>query len=1234
MDKTKKAIIEEYWLKKLSGELPKITLPYVYYKNEKEEKTQEGNARFVSMDVPMAVSAKLKKTAKNSDIALFILLLTGLNIVLSKYTGSHDLVVGTTLPAANGDDNLVFCRESVSGHMTVKAFTARTKQAVLEGFNYAAPPYSPDAILKLLRNESNPGSLNIFYLAVILEPFQRRSKLLDRFESVLILSMHGEQLSLQLEYSSASFSHKGARGFLNNLNTVLDHMLKTPDREISLLDVVNSEEKRQVLYEFNHTEAQYPKNKTIHRLFEEQAEMNLDCLAISGARGSGGVSYGKLNEKANQLAHLLKLKGVTTGCIIGVMCHRSIESIIVMLAVLKSGSAFLPLDPDYPEPRKKFMIEDSRTEVLFIQKHLLAGNTFLVQLFSPGKILVAEDETIDRDETANLPIVQDDESIAYVIYTSGSTGKPKGVIVEHRSAVNYICWAVKKYVGKDNVNFPLFTSLSFDLTITSIFTPLLSGNSIIVYEGHRQESLLEQIIEENRVGVVKLTPAHLKLILEQNRGVLRSGSSQGKIKSAIKRFIVGGEALETKLAGEIGEIFRNAPVIYNEYGPTEAAVGCMIYKYSPQTDVRPAVPIGTGADNVQIYLLDENKRPVPVCAAGELYVSGDGVARGYLNRPELTEEKFIKNPFVPGKRMYKTGDLAQFLPDGNIEFVGRIDHQVKIRGFRIELGEIENELMEYKKHKSITLTAADSDPVIGEVKKLHRCTRCLLPANYPGIHFDNDGVCNACREFEKYEKDALTYFKNKEDFHRLVEEISKAGQGEYDCLLLFSGGKDSSYALYQLIDMGLKVLTFTFDNGYISDAAFKNIKRITSELGVENIVCNTKNMNKVFVESLNTNHNVCHGCWNALNTMGIKVAHEKGIDLVISGLSRGQIFEMRLEGLFQRGIFNEKEVEENLLLFRKTFHSKSNKFSRILDVELAEGVVEQIHFLDFFRYFDTPIAEIEDYLSKKGWTRPGDTGFCSSNCIINDVGIYVHLKEEGYHFYAAQLSWDIRLGSITREIGLKEIGFEGDLQQVNKILREIGYYHSPIKDAVVMVKKNENGDRYLAAYVVLEEDLAVLELREYLSKQLPDYMIPSSFVQVDRIPLTTNGKVDRAALDRLGEQLIPGNPYAPPRNKTEQKIWEVWKDTLHLNKIGIHDNYFDLGATSFDVIRLNRELKEVFQIDIPMVTMFRYTTIHSISNYLMNKQDAGIRDRADAFKRGKKDRMQQLQKRRRIPVNV
>jgi amino acid adenylation domain-containing protein len=1231
---------EEYWLKVFSGDIPGINLPLDYPRplllSFKGNHVRDGLT-------PQQAGA-LKEMAAKQDATIYMVLLAIFNIFLAKLSSQDDIVVGTLVAGRSQVElqtiigmfvNTLALRNYPFPGKTFTNFLQDIKERALQAFENQDYQFERlvDKVVKNRETNRNP-LFDVMFILQNLPPIEVETPGLklgpyplehpvSKFDLRVDFIQRPGNLDFRFEYSTILFKEETIQRFVGYLKHITAVVIKNPAVTIREIEVVPGEEKQQLLYQFNDTQAPYPSEQTLQQLFARQKEKTPHHIAVTGQ--GQDLTYRQLDEESGQLARTLQTKGIQTDTIVGIMINRSVRMVVGILGILKARGAYLPIEPDYPGERIHFMLADARVRVLVTAGS--CGEKIEKLKNWPGETIFIEPGYPIPHEVSLPSAGQAAASLAYVIYTSGSTGKPKGVMVEHRNIVNYICWAIKSYVKNEPVNFPLFTSLSFDLTITSIFTPLLSGNTIVVYEGGSKEPLIENVIADNRVGVVKLTPSHLKLILEQQgqKNIENPGAG-------IKRFIVGGEALETQLAGKVVEKFSHHIEIYNEYGPTEAAVGCMIYRYNPGTDTRQHVPIGRPADNMQLYVMDAGKKTLPLGVAGELYISGSGVARGYLNRPALTQERFIKNPFAPGKSMYGSGDLARFLIGKNIEFLGRIDQQVKIRGFRIEPGEIENKLLGYSKNKPI-MPAANNSRDTG-YQDVQRCQRCLLSTQYPGLRMDEEGVCSICREYEKYEQEVERYFKTGEDFKRLLEETRETSRGEYDCLLLFSGGKDSTYVLYQLMDMGLNVLTFTFDNGYISDAAFTNIKQTTSALNVENIVCKAKNMNRVFVESLNTNNDVCHGCWNALNTYGIKIAHEKGINLVISGLSRGQIFEMRLEGLFQEGIFDEEKIEENLLLFRKSFHSKSNKFARILDIDLAQELVEQIHFVDFFRYYDTPVSEVKAYLVKKGWTQPPDTGFCSSNCIINDVGIYVHLQKVGYHFYEPQLSWDCRLGSLPREAGLIDIVFEssGKQEQVNRILKEIGYYNPPIKDAVVMDEEGKNGDRTITAYLVSDDELLVPELREYLAGQLPDYMIPSDFIRVENIPLTLNGKVDRKALRVLGKKIDSGVEYVAPQSNQEVLIADTWKEILQKDEIGVHDNFFDLGGTSVDIIRVNSRIRETFELDIPIVAMYKYTTIASFSQFLNSGEfeQQFIRtseSRVETIKRGKTDKKRMREKR-------
>ncbi|MDP4147765.1 MAG: amino acid adenylation domain-containing protein, partial [Bacillota bacterium] len=335
-----------------------------------------------------------------------------------------------------------------------------------------------------------------------------------------------------------------------------------------------------------------------------------------------------------------------------------------IMGILKAGGAYLPIDPEYPKERIEYMLEDSKADILLTQTQLVGKSEF------SREVIEIDREDLYVGDSSNLKKINISSDLAYVIYTSGSTGKPKGVMIEHRGLTNYITWAAKCYKSDSKINMPMYTNISFDLTVTSTYLSLILGDSIVIYKGEKSNFLIQNVIEENKTSLIKLTPSHMQLLSQINY--------EG---DEVKKLIVGGENLSVSLAQSIHTNFKGLVEIYNEYGPTEATVGCMIYKFRYNKDCGQSVPIGKPSDNMRIYILDKYLKLVSRNIVGEMYISGEGLARGYLNRPELTDEKFIQNPYEPGERMYKTGDLARWLPDGNIEYIGRIDHQVKIRGF-------------------------------------------------------------------------------------------------------------------------------------------------------------------------------------------------------------------------------------------------------------------------------------------------------------------------------------------------------------------------------------------------------------------------------------------------------------------------------------------------------------------------------------------------------------------------
>lgn len=499
--------------------------------------------------------------------------------------------------------------------------------------------------------------------------------------------MEKGELIIDFDYALDAFDQSDIERLSNHLLQLVQAVLDEPGQELWQIPYMSPSERERVTRIWNETEAGYPADKCIHQLIEEQVERTPEAPAV--VYEGQNLSYRQLNGMANALAKWLKNQGIGPDRVVGLLADRTGEAVAAILGVLKAGGAYLPIDPDYPADRITFMLEDTQSRVLMTQSHLQNH----IPVHYTGEILYIDRFFAEvQGDPDNPEPLATPENLCYLIYTSGSTGKPKGVMVEHRGLTNYIWWGQGYYTPDCPANFALYSTLSFDLTVTSIYMPLVKGSTIYVF-GNDRENLISRVIKCPAVNIAKLTPAHLALIKEEDNSA-----------SSVRKLILGGEELKSDICRAAVESFGGRLEIYNEYGPTETVVGCMIYRYDPE-DRRSAVLIGRPVANARIYILDKYLQPVPVGVTGEIYIGGDGVTRGYLNRPELTEERFLSDPFQPGKRIYRSGDLGRFLADGNIEYLGRIDTQVKIRGYRIEIGEVESMLLQMPGVSDAVVTA-------------------------------------------------------------------------------------------------------------------------------------------------------------------------------------------------------------------------------------------------------------------------------------------------------------------------------------------------------------------------------------------------------------------------------------------------------------------------------------------------------------------------------------------------
>jgi amino acid adenylation domain-containing protein len=1202
-----------YWTRQLDDAPPRLELPTD--RPRPLMQTFKGGMEY--FEISPEVTAGLRSLARETGASLFMTVSAALGILLSRYSGQDEVCIGCPVEnrAFPETENLIgvfintlVLRMNFEGNPTFRETLERVRSTALDAYSHQDVPF--EKLVEALNPDRNLGASPLFQVAVswlsgerglpsieglAVEPFPF-DFVSVKFDLNLEVYESREKLGVAWFFNSALFDRSTVQRMVRHLSNLLEGIAKDSARTLSALPLMDGTETQRLVADWNATSAAYPRDRSVVELFEEQAVRTPTAAAV--VCEGDALTYADLNARANRLARHLGQLGVGPGKLVGLLMDQSSETIVAILGTLKAGGAYVPIDARYPAARIAYLLEDSRVEVLLTRGPLPKSAAGCEEF--RGRVVDLLDSALASSDNSNLPERCGPTDAAYVIYTSGSTGRPKGVVVEHRGLTNYIWWANKVYCRGDVCDFPLFTSLSFDLTVTSIYVPLISGGRIVVYREDETSRVpaVFRVMRDREVDIVKLTPAHLSMIRDMDMEGAR-----------VKRMILGGEDLKTELCRSITDAFRGNIEIFNEYGPTETVVGCMIHRYDPETDRGTSVPIGVPAENVQIYLLDRNGALVPTGAVGEMFIAGDGVAREYLNRPDLTTERFVPDPFRPGSRLYKTGDLARWRSDGVMEYLGRVDHQVKIRGHRIELDEIAAEFASHEAVRECVVQVVNRDEIVrastaGEVEF---CSRCGLPANYPGTVFDADGVCNMCLAYDRYKDKVRDYFRPFEELEAIFREGRESRKGSYDALVLFSGGKDSSYMLGRLVEMGLSVLAYTLDPGYLSEQARGNIKRVVEALGVDHVFGTTSHMGTIFVDSLKRHGNVCNGCFKALYTLSMNLAKEKGIPFVVTGLSRGQFFETRLSKFYNSRSFDVAEIDRATLEARKIYHRLDDVISRTLPVEIFrdDRIFEEVRIVDFYRYCDVDLDDLYAWIEQKiPWVRPSDTGR-STNCLINDLGIYHHTKSRGYHNYALPYSWDVRMGHKKREAALHELHDDLDLDAIRKMMREIGFEEEA---------ERKSSEKCLVAYYVSRGDVSEETLRAYLSSRLPEAMIPSFFVPLAALPLTSNGKIDRKALP-MPEAVRPrAEGFVAPRNPVEQQIAKIWSTVLGFDGIGVHDNFFTLGGHSLLATQVVARVAEEVHVELPLGILFDKPTIAELAEAVSGASaDAESDDGLDAI---------------------
>ncbi|NEO77386.1 non-ribosomal peptide synthetase [Moorena sp. SIO4G3] len=1273
-----------YWKQKLL-DLPQLQLPT----DHPRPPVETFNGASIPIKIPAALTSKVKQLTQKQGTTLFMTLLAAFKILLSRYSGQESIAVGTPIANRNRREiegligffvNSLVMYTDLGGDPSFTEVLNRVKQTALEAYGHQDIPF--EKLVEELQPERSLSQNPLFQVMFAVqqeENFQPSFSLpnlevelgwerwmVDLMTVRMDMELHlwpvGEEIKGFCVYNQDLFEAETISRMLSHYENLLSAAVETTEQPISKLPLMTQLELDRILVEWNNTKTDYPTDKCIHQLFEEQVEKTPDAIAVVFEQQK--LTYSQLNRKANQLAHYLQKLGVVPETLLGICVERSVEMVVGLLAILKAGGAYVPLDPNYPTSRLNYMVEDAELSIILTQEK---WQHHLPQ--TADQVICLDPELPNTASSENLTVSITSEHQAYMMYTSGSTGLPKGVNIRHQGVVRLVKNTNYINLAEEDI-FLQLAPISFDAATLEIWGSLLNGGTLAVMPPH-QPSLAEigAAIRENQVTTLWLTAGLFQLMVEEQLENLKP----------VKQLLAGGDVLSVTHVQKVVDKLPGCQLI-NGYGPTENTTFTCCFPVKADSNLEKSVPIGKPISNTQIYILDSQLQPVPIGVPGELHIGGDGLATGYHNRPELTASKFIPNPFdksqvnpplTPSQKskLYKTGDLARYLGDGNIEFIGRIDHQVKIRGYRIETGEIEAVINSYPIVKETVVVAREDNP--GD----KRLVAYIVP--------ETQTTTTSNRELSETQVDSWQDIFNQQIYDQLSEVTdplfnTRGWISNYDNQpipveqMRIWAGDIVTQVLAQKpesvweIGCGTGMLLFQIapqtQNYYGTDISNVSLEYIKQQIeqepdkyghvslaqkGAEDMADVADNSFEVVLLSSIVQYFPSVEYLLQVIENSIRVVKPGGMiflgdirswPLMRAFHSSVQLYQATpsLSGqkLLEK-IDRQMEQETELLVSPELFVALKEKHPEITHVQMGLQRGTEHNELNKYRYsvllhieaqpgkVITPtiesgaavsVQQIETYLRQKEPASICFSGLVNGR-VANDVELVELLSQpeskqnvqQLRQFFESKETKSIdpeRLYELSASLGYSlELCWsaEGSPELMDGVFvrRELAAEGMVLTPLTQKSVVASNWNNY--GNNPLSSQLRkelIPQLREYLQSRLPEYMVPSGLMVLSQLPLTPNGKVDRKALPVPDVASSVSTEYVAPQTETQKVLAEIWKEVLAIEKVGIHDNFFELGGHSLLATQVVSRCRHAFGNELTLSILFELPKVAELAEYI------------------------------------